>query len=39
VINSSKFDKAQTPQAIEKAEHTKELLSSKSAEIASLFDK
>ena len=37
VANSSKFDKAQTPQAVEKAEHTKELLSSKSAQIASLF--
>ena len=36
---SSKFDKAATPMAIEKAQHTKEMLASKSAEIAAMFDK
>jgi hypothetical protein len=38
VVNSSKFDKAATPAAIEKAQHTKEMLASKSAEFARLFD-
>lgn len=38
-INSSKFDKAATPMAIEKAKHTKEMLAKKSAEIAANFDK
>jgi len=38
VINSSKFDKAATPAAVAKAEHTKELLAQKSAEIAAKFD-
>lgn len=37
-INSSKFDKAATAGAIEKANKTKEALASKSAQIASLFD-
>lgn len=36
-INSSKYAKAETPAAIEKAKHTKEMLASKSAEIAKLF--
>ena len=38
-INSSKFGKAETPAAIEKAKHTKEMLAQKSAEIAVLFDR
>lgn len=38
VINSSKFDKAETPSAIEKAKQTKEALASKSAQIVSMFD-
>ena len=38
-INSSKYDKAETVAAIEHAKHTKEMLASKSAEIAALFDK
>jgi hypothetical protein len=38
-INSSKFDKAETPAAIQKAAHTKEMLAKKSAEIAALFDR
>ena len=38
VIHSSKFDKAETPQAIEHAKHTKEMLAQKSAEIAALFN-
>ena len=38
-INSSKYDKAETPHAIEKAKHTKEMLAQKSAEIAALFDR
>jgi len=37
VINSPKFDKAETPQAIEQAKHTKEMLAQKSANIAALF--
>ena len=37
--SSSKFDKAETPAAIEKAHHTKEMLMTKSAEIAALFDR
>jgi GNAT superfamily N-acetyltransferase len=37
-INSSKFDKAASAGAIEKANKTKEALASKSAQIASLFD-
>lgn len=36
-INSSKYDKAATPEAVEKAEKTKELLASKAKIIASLF--
>jgi hypothetical protein len=38
-INSSKFAKAETPAAIEKAKYTKEMLAKKSAEIAALFDR
>jgi hypothetical protein len=38
-IQSSKYDKAATPEAKEKAEHTKEMLAQKSAEFATLFDK
>jgi hypothetical protein len=38
VINSPKFDKAATPAAVQKAEQTKEILASKSQQIASLFD-
>lgn len=37
-IDSSKYEKAATPAAIEKAEKTKELLATKSAQFASLFD-
>jgi hypothetical protein len=36
-INSSKYNKAETPQAIEHAKHTKEMLAQKSANIAKLF--
>lgn len=36
-ISSSKYDKAQTPAAVEKAKHTKELLANKSAEITALL--
>lgn len=36
-IDSSKYEKAETPAAIEKAEKTKELLATKSANIARLF--
>ena len=39
VINSSKFNKAETPAAIQKAEHTKQMLAQKSAEIALTIDK
>ena len=38
-INSSKYDKAETPAAIQKAKYTKETLAKKSAEIAALFDR
>jgi hypothetical protein len=38
-INSSKFGKASTPLAIQKAEDTKKMLATKSAEIARLFDR
>ena len=38
-IASPKFAKAETPQAIEHAKHTKEMLAQKSAQIAALFDK
>lgn len=37
-ITSSKYDKAATTAAIEKAQYTKDLLASKSAEIAGLFE-
>ncbi len=37
VINSSKFDKAETPDAQKKAKETKEMLAKRSQEIASLF--
>jgi hypothetical protein len=37
VVNSSKFDKAETPAAKKKAAETKKLLSSRSAEIANMF--
>ena len=37
VINSSKFDKAASPAAVEKAEHTKQMLSTKSQEFAKLI--
>lgn len=36
-IDSSKYDKAASPEAIEKANHTKELLATKSAEFSRLF--
>ena len=39
VINSSKFEKAASPDAIAKAEKTKEMLAKKSIEFASLFNK
>ncbi|HET8688357.1 MAG TPA: hypothetical protein VFM18_17240 [Methanosarcina sp.] len=38
-IASTKFEKAETPAAIKKAEETKELLATKSRQFASLFDK
>ena len=37
VIGSSKFDKAETEAAIQKADYTKKMLATKSAEIAQLF--
>jgi len=37
VINSSKFDKAASPDAVAKAEHTKEMLATKSKQFATLF--
>jgi hypothetical protein len=39
VVTSSKFDKAATPAAVEKAEYTKKMLAKKSTEFASLLDK
>lgn len=39
VINSSKFEKAATPEAIAKAQQTKEMLAAKSKQFANLFDK
>jgi hypothetical protein len=37
-VNSSKYDKASSPEAVAKAEKTKEVLSTKSAEFARLFN-